>query len=119
MSKVEWSDEARKNFRNTIRYIAYEFGKKAVRKFEANIAQWENLIAMNPAMGPKEPLLQHRHEPGNGTQRTLAAKLEARIPQRGSTQKLQAGLLCRRRYLYIADVWDTRREPRAQADNLE
>ena len=58
MSKVEWSDEARKNFRNTIRYIAYEFGKKAVRKFEANIAQWENLIAMNPAMGPKEPLLQ-------------------------------------------------------------
>ena len=21
--------------------------------------------------------------------------------------------------LYIADVWDTRREPRAQADNLE
>ena len=41
MSKVEWSDEARKNFRNTIRYIAYEFGKKAVRKFEANIAQWE------------------------------------------------------------------------------
>ena len=59
MSKVEWSDEARKNFRNTIRYIAYEFGKKAVRKFEANIA------------------------------------------------------------LYIAALWDTRREPRAQTANLE
>ena len=34
MSKVEWSDEARKNFRNTIRYIAYEFGKKAVRSLK-------------------------------------------------------------------------------------
>ena len=99
MSKVEWSDEARKNFQNTIRYIAYEFGKKAVRKFEANIAQWENLIAMNPAMGPKEPLLQ-------GLKREYRSVVVHRN--------------CKLVYsLYIADVWNTRREPRAQADNLE
>ena len=104
MSKVEWSDEARKNFRNTIRYIAYEFGKKAVRKFEANIAQWENLIAMNPAMGPKEPLLQ-------GLKREYRSVVVHRYCKlvyyaEGDT-------------LYIAPLWDTRREPRAQTANLE
>lgn len=100
---IEWSDGAKKDFQNIIRYIAHEFGKKAVRKFEANVAQWENLIALNPAMGPKEPLLQGLDTEYHSVVVHRNCKMVYYV--KGET-------------LRIAALWDTRREPCAQAGNM-
>ena len=104
MNKVEWSDEARRDFQRIIRYIAYGFGKKAVRKFEENIAHWERLIALNPAIGPEEAVLQGLEKEYHSVVVHRNCKLVYYV--KSDT-------------LYIVALWDTRREPAAQADNIK
>lgn len=104
MNRVEWSAEAQKDFQERLRYIADGYGRKAARKFEANIAQWEKLIAQNPAIGSKEPLLQE-------------LKKEYRSIVTHKYCKLI--YLVKEDCIYIAALWDTRREPHIQAGNTK
>ena len=104
MKTVEWTDKAMADFQRTTRYIIAEFGRKAAGKFEQNITEWEALIVRNPAIGMKEPQLAHRPEGFRSIVISRQNKLVYYV--QGET-------------VYIAALWDTRREPRAQADNLK
>ena len=104
MKTVEWTDKAMAHFLRTTHYLTAEFGRKAAGKFEKNIAEWEALIACNPGIGPREPLLAHRAEGFRSVVIHKNCKLVYYVE--GDT-------------LYIAALWDTRREPRLQADNTK
>ena len=102
--KVTWSPLALHQRKETARYIRKEFGQKATKKFHQNVLQWVSLIAANPDIGPKEPLLQGKQ----WEYRSIVISRQNKLVYyaEGDT-------------LYIAALWDTRREPRAQADNVK
>ena len=104
MKTVEWTGKAMVNFRHIARYITFAFGKRTTEKFEKNIAEWEARIARNPGIGIREPLMAGRPEGFRSVVVHRNCKLVYYVD--GNT-------------LYIADVWDTRREPAAQADNVK
>ena len=80
-----------------------EFGQKSLDKFIKNIQEWVLLIARNPAVGPKEPLLADRPE-----YRSVVAHKNCKLVYYVKDD-----------ILHIAALWDTRREPRAQADTTK
>lgn len=94
--RIEWSSQALREWENTTRYIYNEFGRKAAEEFEKNIARWENRIAVNPELAHQEPLLKDRSRLYRGLVVSKHSKLifyvEAEV-------------------IYIADLWDMRREP--------
>ena len=102
--KVIWSPFALHQRKETARYIHQEFGQKATKKFHQNVLQWVSLIADNPGIGPKELLLQDKKREYRSIVISKRNKLVYYVE--GDN-------------LYIAALWDTRREPRAQADNTK
>ena len=101
---VKWTKLAQQQRQETAKYIATEFGKKAAGKFYQNVTQWVRSIACNPGIGLKEPLLAERPEGFRSIVISKQNKLVYYVE--GDT-------------IYIAALWDTRREPRAQADNVK
>ena len=101
---VKWTKFAQRQRREIARYIAMEFGKKAAEKFYRNVAQWVRSIACNPGIGIKEPLLAERPEGF----RSIVISRQNKLVYYVKTDTL-----------YIAALWDTRREPAAQADNIK
>ncbi len=85
------------------RYISREFGKKAVEKFSQNINQWVRTIACNPGIGFKEPLLEKHPEGFRSVVVHRNCKLVYYVTAKA---------------VYIAALWDTRREPVRQAGTL-
>ena len=102
--KVTWSPLAQYQRKETARYIRREFGLKAVKKFSQNIRMWVSLIISNPAIGPKESLLQDRKR----DYRSVVISKQNNLVYYDEGDNI-----------YIAALWDTRREPAAQADNIK
>lgn len=98
--RVIWSPLAQQQRKNTAKYIRQEFGRKAAEKFHQNIMQWISLITNNPAIGSKDLLLQTRAKEYRSVVISKQNKLVYYVA--GDT-------------LHIAALWDTCREPRAQA----
>ena len=101
---VTWSPFAQHQRKEATKYIRREFGSKATKKFHQNIVQWISLIMGNPGIGQKEPLLQGRKRDYRSIVISRQNKLVYYVA--GDT-------------LYIVALWDTRREPRTQADNVK
>ena len=78
------------------------FGKQAAEKTHARIMQALHLLAANPRLGKEEPLLAGR-------------KREYRSLVVHKLFKLVYYMDEKKQTLYIAALWDTRREPAAQA----
>lgn len=93
---IEWSPRALHEWELTARYIFREFGRKAVEEFEQNIAKWEARIAVNPELAHPEPLLKERKKLYRGLIVSKHSKLIFYIEENT---------------LYIANLWDMRREP--------
>lgn len=102
--KVEWSSRALHEWENVVRYIFSEFGKKAADEFEQNIAKWEARIALNPELAHQEPLLADRTKLYRGLIVSKHSKLIFYIEEE---------------VLYIADLWDMRREPSQLSKRLK
>lgn len=94
--RVEWAPRALRAWEDTVRYIFREFGRKAAERFEQDILLWEKRIAVNPELAHQEPLLKNRAKFYRGLIVSKHSKLifyvEAEV-------------------VYIADLWDMRREP--------
>ena len=97
---VIWHKQAREALRETAVYIRKNYGLKVKEIFRNEVDRVESLLQSNPYMGPVEPLL-------------------ADLPD--SFRSIVVNHLNKIVYyveddtIHIADFWDTRREPKQQA----
>lgn len=100
---VIWSPEAKESLKKIARYIFLTFGEKPTEKFRERILRMEKTLAINPNIGPKEPLLKdysikYRSVVVNNLNK-IVYYIEDDVVQ-------------------IAAFWDTRREPKTLIDDL-
>lgn len=102
--QVIWNTEAVQQLDRLLDYVGQEFGQRVMQSLYTRLLSYEPLLAANPGMGRKEPLLEG-HPKGF---RSLVVHKYCKIIYYvdGDT-------------LYIADLWDTRREPRSQAGDVK
>lgn len=99
---VIWRQIALKQQAALLTYINREFGKKSAKKAHDAIKHCETLLARNPYMGSAEDFLKEN-------------KLNYRSLVVHKHTKLIYYLNDSQQTLYIAALWDTRREPSVQA----
>ena len=102
--RVEWSPRALHEWENTVRYVFREFGRKAAEEFEQDILRWEERIAVNPELAHQEPLLKNRAKFYRGLIVSKHSKLIFYVEEE---------------VIYIADLWDMRREPSRLSKHLK
>lgn len=102
--KVMMTDFARLQIRKTTKFINKTFGKVSKDEFLRKVKQTKQLLENNPYLGPKEPLLADRASSYHSVVVTHLNKMVYRVLDD---------------YIEIVDFWDTRREPRKQADQVE
>ena len=98
--KVSWSKKAGDAVVQTSVYILDKFGPKASEDF----IHVSVLLESNPCLGPVEPLLAQKSKQYRSVVLNHLNKIVYYI--KGDT-------------IRIAAFWDTRREPKAQADKLK
>ena len=103
---VKWNRKAEKQFDDAIFYCQNVFGESSAKKFFHKVAQYIPRLSANPLIGKVEPLLADKPI----TYRSIVVhkhfKLIYYIDQPNAI-------------LYIADLWDTRREPSRLAGEIE
>ena len=98
--KIHWTKESREQWRKTALYIQQEWGISALRKFKENTEEIQNQLLEFPSLGKIEPLLADRSRLYRSIVLTRQNKVIYYIQDDT---------------IYIADFWDTRREPKKQA----
>ena len=102
--QVTWNKKALTQLDAVMRYGSQEFGERTTQRLYARIMSYEPLLAANPRLGVAEPLLAGRKREYRSIVVHKLFKLVYYV--KGDT-------------IYIAALWDTRREPAAQADNVK
>ena len=102
--KVSWSKKAGDAVVQTSVYILDKFGPKASVDFLQEVQHVSELLESNPCLGPVEPLLAQKSKPYRSVVLNHLNKIVYYI--KGDN-------------IRIAAFWDTRREPKAQADRLK
>mgnify|MGYP001777178267 CR=1 FL=1 len=104
MMKVIVQKAAARQISRVYTYGEQHFGKQAAEKTHARIMEALRLLAANPRLGITEPLLAGRKREYRSIVVHKLFKLVYYVKDET---------------LYIAALWDTRREPRTQADNTK
>lgn len=99
--KVVWYSKAGKTWQETLRYIHSEYGYRSAAKFRKETTAAVKQIKKFPKSAPIEDLLRN-------------SEFEFRSFVFGVHNKLIYYIA--KDAIYIADIWDTRREPKTQAD---
>ena len=102
--KVSWSKKAGDAVVQTSVYILDKFDPKASEEFLKEVQHVSDLLESNPCLGPVEPLLAQKSKPYRSVVLNHLNKIVYYI--KDDT-------------IRIAAFWDTRREPKAQADRLK
>lgn len=102
--KVSWSKRASDAVVRTSVYILDKFGPKASEDFLEEVQHVSDLLESNPCLGPIEPLLTQKSKPYRSVVLNHLNKIVYYI--KDDT-------------IRIAAFWDTRREPKAQANKLK
>ena len=102
--KVIWSQKAKESLKRIIGYIFLSFGEKTTEKFKDKVFQTEKTLAINPNIGPKEPLLNNYPK----AYRSIVVNNLNKIVYYIENDTL-----------HIAAIWDTRREPKTLIKDLE
>ena len=100
MVEVVWSEEALKSWSEIVDYLILEFGIESVERFQENLEEWEDTLSHSPFIGKEEPLLSHR----SNSYRSIVINRLNKLIYYLENEKI-----------IIADLWDTRREPKEQA----
>lgn len=101
---IRWSYRAQKQQDAVADYIFEEFGALALRKFYQKIDRVESELVEFPELGKVEPLLAQRKKVYRSIVLTKKNKLVYTIDKDS---------IC------VHALWDTRREPKAQASRLK
>ena len=99
-----WSYKAQKQQDAVADYIISELGSIALREFYQKIDDVESELVEFPETGKLEPLLKNRSR----AYRSIVL-----------TEKNKLIYTIEKNYIYIHALWDTRREPKAQAIQLK
>lgn len=102
--KVMMTDFAKNQIRKTANYIKKEFGHQSKDKFLLEVRQTKCLLETNPYIGSIEPLLADRSTTYYSIVVNHLSKMAYRIMDD---------------HLEVADFWDTRREPKKQAEQTK
>ena len=102
--RVIWNTETTRQLDYLLNYLEQEFGQRTMQNFYKRLLSYEPLLATNPGMGRREPLLEKHPKGFRSIVVHKYCKLIYYVEEDG---------------IHIADLWDTRREPRAQADNTK
>ena len=102
--KVKWTPSAKKQWRDTAKYIQKKFGVKVREAFMQDVLQTTLLLGNHPKMGVMEPFLadlqcEYRSFVVNRLNK-IVYRLEDNV-------------------IYIVAFWDTRKEPQNQAQQLK
>jgi len=101
---IRWSYKAQKQQDSAADYILKEFGAPALRKFYQKIDEIEAKLIEFPELGKLEPLLKHRKKAYRSIVLTKKNKL---------VYTIENDCIC------VNALWDTRREPKNQANRLK
>ncbi len=102
--QVTWNKKALTQLDAVMKYGRQEFGERTTQRLYARIMSYEPLLAANPRLGITEPLLAGRKREYRSIVVHKLFKLVYYVKDET---------------LYIAALWDTRREPHAQADTTK
>ena len=102
--KIKWEQNARASFRQVARYINTKFGRKARQEFLQRVKDTESQIKCSPYIGQIDSLFLDRPNPYRSIIINGLNKMVYRID--GDI-------------IYIVAFWDTRREPKAQANQTK
>lgn len=103
MVKVRWSRMAQDRKNELIAYGLKTFGKKSTIKFNDSIKDFTKSLSGNPLMGKVEPLL----EDSPRTYRSITIHKHYKLIYYIEDTTV-----------YIADLWDTRQEPRQLTNRI-
>ncbi|MBR1426107.1 MAG: type II toxin-antitoxin system RelE/ParE family toxin [Paludibacteraceae bacterium] len=101
--KVIWSKQAAERLHEVASYIRQEYGRAAKQRFLDQVYQLDKLLSTEPAIGKVEPLLAHEDVVYRSIVMTHLNKIVYWV--NGDT-------------IEIVALWDTRKEPRRQADDV-
>ncbi|OUP08779.1 hypothetical protein B5F34_07875 [Mediterranea sp. An20] len=101
--RVIWNAKATRQLNQLLAYAEQEFGRRVMQNIYHRLLSYEPLLAANPGMGRKEPLLAE-HPEGF---RSIVVHKYCKLVYHVEADTIR-----------IAALWDTRREPVRQADGL-
>ena len=102
--RVEWTEHAKKQKDQVAGYIRRRFGYKRKKVFAQEIDETIKILMRSPNIGPIDPLFDDRPRTYRSVIINGLSKMVYFID--GET-------------IYIAAFWDTRREPKKQAEQVE
>lgn len=102
--RVRWNDQSKKRLRQTANYIRKEFGQKAKDEFIAEVKHINELLSLNPNLGPLERFLEDLPS----KYRSVVVRKHNKIVYRIVEDHIE-----------VIAFWDTRREPKKQAEQMK
>lgn len=102
--RVLWQTRARNSFQEIANYVKCQFGMKSRREYVEKVHQQEKLLRKSPYIGSIDPLFADRA----ATYRSVIIKGLSKMVYRVEENTI-----------HIVAFWDTRREPKAQANKVE
>lgn len=96
--KVVWTKTAQLHWDLMVDYVLKEFGASVAANLLKEGIKWQQQLAKYPHLGHQEPLLGHR----SNTYYSLVIHKQSKVIYYFTEDTI-----------YIADVWDTRREPKS------
>ena len=101
--RVIWHPDAQNRLRQAVVYVQTEYGRKSSAKFIKEVYRSERLIAKFPYLGPAEPFLADAPV----LYRSIVVNHLNKIVYWINNDVIE-----------IVDFWDTRREPKKQAEQV-
>lgn len=101
--KTIWDSEARQAMRQIAKYIQKRFGSKVRMSFVDEVRKTDKLLQINPQIGKIDPLFADRKRVYRSVIINGLSKMVYFIDSET---------------IYIAAFWDTRREPKEQAKQV-
>ena len=102
--KVVWMEQAEEALNRTVKYISGQFGVRASERLLKETYNTGCRLKDNPYLGSIEPLMAHR----TMTYRSIVVNRLNKIVYRIVEDRIEN-----------ADFWDTRREPKNQAEQTK
>lgn len=102
--RVRWNDESKKRLRQTTQYIREAFGEKAKEGFLQEVKHTNMLLGQNPHLGPLEVFLSDLPS----MYRSIVVCHHNKIVYRLVDDHIE-----------VVAFWDTRREPKKQAEQVK
>ncbi|MCD7851947.1 MAG: type II toxin-antitoxin system RelE/ParE family toxin [Parabacteroides sp.] len=103
---IVWDDDAKARLKEIVLYGVDNWGLKVAKAFYENIINIEERLTNNPGIGHPEPLLANR----TFEYRAVIIQKNFKLIYRVDHEK---------EIILIADLWDTRREPRKLAKRVK